>query len=227
MPNAGDRKTRVLVVDDHDLVAQTLQRALAVESDLNVVGCVGSVDAAVQAADELQPDVVLMDFRLPDGSGADATALIKAAWPETEVVMLTGHSSGAVLAQALEAGCSGFVSKEGRFDELIETIRAVVRGEVRVPRALVEDLSMHLRPRAHSLGNDLTVREREVLALLIAGRSTTQMVNDLVLSVHTVRNHVRNILTKLQSNSRLEAVAVATRLGIISRAPTSAGFIRR
>ena len=227
MPNAGDRKTRVLVVDDHDLVAQTLQRALAIEPDLNVVGCVGSVDAAVQAANELQPDVVLMDFRLPDGSGADATALIKAACPETEVVMLTGHSSGAVLAQALEAGCSGFVSKEGRFDELVETIRAVVRGEVRVPRALVEDLSMHLRPRAQSLGNDLTVREREVLALLIAGRSTTQMVNELVLSVHTVRNHVRNVLTKLQSNSRLEAVAVATRLGIISTTPTSAGTVRR
>jgi DNA-binding NarL/FixJ family response regulator len=204
-----------------------LQRALAIEPDLIVVGCVGSVEAAVEAVDDLQPDVVLMDFRLPDGTGADATALIKAAWAETEVVMLTGHSSGAVLAQSLEAGCSGFVSKEGRFDELVETIRAVVRGEVRVPRALVEDLAMHLRPRAQSLGNDLTVREREVLALLAAGRSTTQMVSELVLSVHTVRNHVRNILTKLQSNSRLEAVAVATRLGIISPAPTNPGLVRR
>jgi DNA-binding NarL/FixJ family response regulator len=227
MPSVDHRKTRILVVDDHDLVAQTLQRAIAIEPDFIVVGCVGSVEAAVQAADELQPDVVLMDFRLPDGTGADATARIKGAWAETEVVMLTGHSSGAVLAQALEAGCSGFVSKEGRFDELIETIRAVVRGEVRVPRALVEDLALHLRPRAQTLGHDLTSREREVLALLAAGRSTTQMVSELVLSVHTVRNHVRNILTKLQSKSRLEAVAVATRLGIISPAPTRPGFVRR
>jgi DNA-binding CsgD family transcriptional regulator len=84
---------------------------------------------------------------------------------------------------------------------------------------------MHLRPRAPSLGSDLTAREREVLAMLVAGLSTTQMVSELVVSVHTVRNHVRNILTKLQSNSRLEAVAVATRLGLLAHAPGSLPFV--
>ena len=191
-----------------------------------VVGCAGSVAAAVDAALELQPDVVLMDFRLPDGTGAEAATLIRAACTEIDVVMLTGQSGGAILAQALEAGCSGFVSKEGRFDELVETIRAVVRGEVRVPRSLVDDLAKHLRPRPQSLGNDLTAREREVLALLAAGHSTYQMVTELVLSVHTVRNHVRNILTKLHSNSRLEAVAVATRLSLLSDDPAGTHLVR-
>jgi len=210
-----EARTRILVVDDHDLMAEALRRALAVEPEFAVVGRAASVASAVEAALELRPHVVVMDFRLPDGTGADATALIKADCPEVEVVMLTGLSSGATLARALEAGCSGFVAKEGRFDELVETIRAVVRGEVRVPHGLVEDLARHLRPRAPSLGSDLTSREREVLALLASGRSTNQMVNELVVSVHTVRNHVRNILTKLQSNSRLEAVALATRHGLI------------
>lgn len=211
----GTARTRILIVDDHDLIAETLRRALGMEPDFSVVGRAESVSAAIEAAETLQPDVIIMDFGLPDGTGADAAAQIKTSCPEIEVVMLTGQSSGATLAQALEAGCAGFVAKEGRFSELMETVRAVVRGEVRVPRSLVEDLAMNLRPRAPSLGSDLTTREREVLALLALGRSTSQMVDDLVVSVHTVRNHVRNILTKLQSNSRLEAVAVAIRLGLV------------
>jgi DNA-binding NarL/FixJ family response regulator len=206
---------RVLVVDDHDLVAETLRRALSLEPEFVVVGCVGSVSAAVQTTCDVHPDVVVMDFRLPDGTGAEATALVKIASPTTEVVMLTGQASGAILAQAMEAGCSGFVAKDGSFEELIDTLRAVIRGEVRVPRELVEELAKHLRPRPPSLGDDLTAREREVLELLAAGCSTPQMVAVLVVSVHTVRNHVRNILTKLQARSRLEAVAVATRAGLI------------
>jgi len=213
--------TRVLIVDDHDLVAQTLQCALGFETDIVVVGCVGSVAAAVLAVRELRPDVVVMDFWLPDGTGVDAATLIKAECAQTEIVMLTGQATSATLAEALAAGCSGFVAKEGCFDELVETIRAVVRGEVRAPHALIENIAPYLLPRRPSLGSDLTVREREVLTLLAAGRSTKQMVEELFLSVHTVRNHVRSILAKLQSNSRLEAVTVAVRLGIVASAANS------
>ena len=98
---------------------------------------------------------------------------------------------------------------------LVAAIRAVMDGEVRVPPSVVDDLAAHLRPRSSTLGADLTPREREVLALLAKGRSTNQMVDDLVVSVHTVRNHIRNILTKLQARSRLEAVAIAIRLGLV------------
>ena len=96
-----ETSTRILVVDDHDLMAETLRRALSVEPDFAVVGRVASVAAAVEAAAELHPDVIVMDFRLPDGTGAEATALIKAESPDIEVVMVTGQSSGATLAQAL------------------------------------------------------------------------------------------------------------------------------
>jgi DNA-binding NarL/FixJ family response regulator len=207
--------TRVLVVDDHDLVAESLCRALDAEDDLMVVAVASSVTQAVDRARHLRPDVVVMDYQLPDGTGALATATIKTEHPEIHVVMLTGRASGAVLADALEAGCGGFVAKDGRFSELVAAIRAVRRGEVRVPQSLVDDLAAHLRPRSPEVGADLTRREREVLGLLAAGLSTVGMVEALFVSVHTVRNHVRNILGKLHARSRLEAVAIATRLGIL------------
>jgi len=220
---AGSAHTRVLVVDDHDLVAESLTRSLNAEPDLVVVGTAQSKQRALEAARELRPDVVVMDYRLPDGTGAEATALIKAELPATEVVVLTGAASGASLADALEAGCSGFVAKEGRFEELVHTIRAVVAGEVRVPLGLVEDLAAHLRPRSAGLGADLTPREREVLALLAVGSSTSQIVDALTVSIHTVRNHIRNILTKLNARSRLEAVAIATRIGVLGPEGNSGG----
>jgi DNA-binding NarL/FixJ family response regulator len=210
-------RSRVLVVEDHDLVAESLRRALSEEPDLEVVGIVDSVRSSVRAAVELRPDIVVMDYRLPDGTGSQATALIKAQLPDAEVVMLTGQGTGATLAEALEAGCSGFVTKDGPFVDLVLTLRAVVAGEVRVPQHLVAELANQLRPRNPKLGSDLSARELEVLTLLAAGKSTAEMVELLHLSIHTVRNHIRNILAKLQSRSRLEAVAVATRLNLVPR----------
>ncbi|MFA5885228.1 MAG: response regulator transcription factor [Acidimicrobiia bacterium] len=206
---------RVLVVDDHDLVAESLVRALSVEPDLVVVGRADSVQAAVVAAERLVPDVVILDYGLPDGTGVDAARAMTDRLPDVEIVMLTGLSSGATLAAALEAGCSGFVTKGGPFSELILTIRAVRAGEVRVPPEMMADLAAHLRPRDREVGADLTKREREVLALLAEGCSTDEMVDRLFLSVHTVRNHVRSVLSKLHARSRLEAVAIATRAGIL------------
>jgi DNA-binding NarL/FixJ family response regulator len=222
VPDVMVGTVRVLVVDDYDLLAQSLCRALDAEDDLSVVGVAASVRTAVDLALEVSPDVVIMDYQLPDGTGADATAMIKAELPDTHIVMLTGLASGATLAEALEAGCAGFVTKEGRFSELIDAIRAVLRGEVRVPQSLIEDLAAHLRPRSPGLGADLTRREREVLALLAAGASTNHMVETLFVSVHTVRNHIRSILSKLHARSRLEAVAIATRLGLLSLSPDEA-----
>lgn len=207
--------TRVLVVEDHELIAESVRRALEHEDDMVVVGCAASVEAGVSAASHLRPDVVVMDYRLPDGTGAEAAARIKETLAETRIVMLTGSATGATLAVALQAGCEGFVSKEGRFDDLVDTIRSVVAGEVRMPQSLVNELAAHLRPRPAALGADLTTREHQVLCMLAAGASTDEMVASLYLSVHTVRNHIRNIMSKLQSRSRLEAVAVATRAGIL------------
>jgi DNA-binding NarL/FixJ family response regulator len=212
---ARERPATILVVDDHELVAEALQRALNGEPDLEVVGHSDSVASAVKAARELRPDLVLMDFQLPDGRGTDATVLIKRDLPDTEVVMITGQADGAVLAAALEAGCSGFVAKAGNYRELQSAIRGVLSGQVRVPQSMIDQLAAYLRPRPAAIGSDLTKRELEVLGLLADGKSTSAIVNELFLSVHTVRNHVSNILTKLNAQSRLEAVAIATRQGLL------------
>jgi DNA-binding NarL/FixJ family response regulator len=206
---------RVLVVDDHELVAEALTRALRNEPDLFVVGRAGSVADAIRLARQFRPQVILMDFLLPDGEGTQAASLIRQELPDTEIVMLTGVADAAVLAQALEAGCSGFVAKGGDFRELPTTIRSVLAGQVRVPPDMLEQLASYLRPRPSAAGSELTKRELEVLQMLADGKSTGTIVRELVLSVHTVRNHIRNILTKLHAQSRLEAVAVATRQGLI------------
>ena len=208
---------RIVVVDDHELVADAVARVIGNEPDLVVVGIASTVAGALEHVRTSHPDVVVMDVRLPDGSGIDATATIKREHPEVDVVMLTGFADPSVLARALEAGCSGFVAKEGRFTELITTIRSVVNGEVRVPIHLLDGLVAHLRPRAPEIGTDLTIRELEVLRLLASGSSTKSMVDVMSVSVHTIRNHVRNVLAKLHANSRLEAVAVATRIGLLER----------
>jgi DNA-binding NarL/FixJ family response regulator len=156
-----------------------------------------------------------MDYGLPDGTGADAARRIKANQPEIEIVMMTGVTGGAVLAEALEAGCSGFVPKQSHYSMLIYAIQGVIDGQVQVPPDLMAELIAHLRQRPAAQGSDLTSRELELLRLVAAGKSTIAISSELFLSVHTVRNHIARILTKLQAHTRLEAVAVAVRHGLI------------
>jgi DNA-binding NarL/FixJ family response regulator len=210
-----DEPVSILIVEDQAMVAEAFRRVIDDEGDFSVVGVVGSVRDAVQSARVLRPRVVVMDYRLPDGTGAEATKQIKAEQPDIEVVMLTGNSSGAILAEALEAGCSGFLPKEANFGELIASIRTVVAGRVHVPQELMTALVAHLRPHPNVLGSDLTHREAEVLHLLATSQSTTEIATQLFVSIHTVRNHIANILSKLQAKSRLEAVAVAVQHGLV------------
>lgn len=214
-PGADGAQIRVVVIDDHELVAEALERAMSVHPRIHLVGRAGTAAEGLHLVHALVPDLVVMDFRLPDATGVEATRELRRAHPEMDVVMLTGFADGATLAGALEAGCAGFVSKQGRFDELLAAIEAVHAGQVKVPTELLEGLVTHLRPRP-SIGHDLTSREREVLRLLAAGHSTSDMVEHLVVSVHTVRNHIRNLLVKLHASSRLEAVAVATRANLLN-----------
>lgn len=205
----------LVVVDDHDLIVDALERSLRSHPVLRFVGRAGDIAEATRVVGSLQPDIVVLDVRLPDGSGLDAIGELRSVAPDVEIVILTGFAEPALLARALEAGCGGFVSKGNRFDELIAAVEAVAAGQVRVPSDLLEGLVAHLRPKGDRLGHDLTSRERQILSMLADGRSTTDMVNELVVSVHTIRNHVRNVLQKLQASSRLEAVAVATRVGLL------------
>jgi DNA-binding NarL/FixJ family response regulator len=210
-----DEQIAVLVVDDHELVAEALVLALNEVPDFRVVGRAGTVEEAVEMARVRRPRVVVVDYRLPDGTGATAAKRLREENPDLDVVMLTAHADAKTAAEALEAGCSGFVPKERQVGDLVRAIRGAVAGEIIVPPELLDGLVSRLRPRRPELGDDLTPREIEVLSMLAAGLSTEQIVQELMLSTHTVRNHIRSILAKLQAHSRLEAVAVAVRLGIV------------
>jgi DNA-binding NarL/FixJ family response regulator len=212
-----DATVRVLLVEDHQMVARGLQAALAEEPDLEVVGLASSVEDSVSSYRDLHPDVVVMDYRLPDGEGTDATRRIRTVDEEAPVLLLTGADDPSVVSEALDAGCSGFVTKDRGLEELASAIRSVARGAAVFPAGL---LARALHPPApYAVGDDLTSREREVLTLLANGRSTDELANELFLSLHTVRNHVRNILTKLHARTKLEAVVIAARAGIVDLSP--------
>jgi DNA-binding NarL/FixJ family response regulator len=214
----SDPTVRVLLVEDHAMVAKGLEAALGEEGDLEVVGIAGSVDDGVLRFRQLEPDVVVMDFRLPDGQGTDATRRIRELDGDATVLLLTGADDPSVVSAALDAGCSGFVSKDRDVEDLANAIRAVSRGAAVFPAGL---LSRALSPAAPAAGTgaDLTPREREVLTMLADGCSTEEIGSALFLSLHTVRNHVRNILTKLHARTKLEAVVIAARAGLVDLTP--------
>jgi DNA-binding NarL/FixJ family response regulator len=218
--SAEPKQLRVLLVEDHEMVARGLTAALVDEPDLEVVGWARTAGDGTNRYVELRPDVVVMDYRLPDGRGTDATREIRSVTRDACVLLLTGTDEAGVVAEALDAGCSGFVSKDRGIDELASAIRAVARGAAVFPASL---LSRALGPRSdtQTLGADLTMREREVLDLLAQGASTDEIAGGLFLSMHTVRNHVRNILTKLHARTKLEAVVVAARAGVVDLRPRS------
>jgi DNA-binding NarL/FixJ family response regulator len=205
----------VLVVEDHTMVAQGLLALLDGEDGIEAVGHASTLATAYDAVRELEPDVVLMDFRLPDGDGVSAARRIRDEHEDVQVVMLTGAGDDSVLAAAVDAGCAGFVTKDGRVDEVVRAIRAAAAGEVSIPSERLGALLANLSRRRHP-PSGLSTRELEVLQLLATGASTSEIVDLLVLSPHTVRNHVRNILAKLGAHSKLEAVAIAAREGIVS-----------
>ncbi|MBW3657900.1 MAG: response regulator transcription factor [Actinobacteria bacterium] len=205
---------RVLIVDDHEMVAEGLRDALARHEDIQVVGGAGSARRAVELAAELRPDVVLMDYRLPDGDGASTAKRIRAGAGRPAVVMVTASDHDSVVAAAVQAGCSGYVTKDRAVGEVVVAVRAAARGELTFP---VEVLT-RLVPRAgdqEASTEALSPRERQVLRLVAEGRSTDDIATDLVLSPHTVRNHVQRTLRKLGAHSKLEAVNTAVQHGII------------
>ena len=209
---------RVLICDDHQVVADGLAAVLGIEPGIEVVDVTNSMAEAVVATREQRPDVILMDYGLPDGNGAEATRAVKDVRPEAKVVMLTSFADEETLVAAIEAGCSGFVPKHKGTAELTVAIRLAADGEAVVSPDMLALLLPRLARSERGLGHDLTRREREVLELLGEGESKERIGERLFLSPNTVRNHIQGILSKLGAHSRLEAVAVAVREGLIRRA---------
>ena len=209
------KRIRLLVVDDHEIFAHSLVRLLGSKPELKVVGTAGSVAQAVAAALAYEPDVILMDFELPDGDGPQATEQIKALTPAVKVIMLTARTDDPALVRAIAAGCSGFVKKTDAVDTLLEAIVGAHEGETIIPPSTLLPLLRQLRPTHRGLGVDLTARELEILELIASGMVNKQIAKHLGLRLNTVRNHAQNILNKLHAHSKLEAVATAVREGII------------
>jgi response regulator RpfG family c-di-GMP phosphodiesterase/DNA-binding CsgD family transcriptional regulator len=210
-------RIRVLVVDDHEIFVQSLVRLLSAHPALKVVGTAATVATAEKAIVAYEPDVVLMDFELPDGDGATATETVKALLPMTKVVMLTGRTDRDAVVRAIGAGCSGFIPKTESIETLVEAIRSAHAGD---EPTRIEDLPRllgDLRPTRRGIGTDLGGRELEVLQLMASGESNRAIAAQLYVSLNTVRNHVQHVLYKLHAHSKLEAVATAVREGVIAR----------
>lgn len=205
----------VLLIDDHLVFAESLSRLLADEADIEVLGVVTNANGAVDEVRRLGPRVVLLDYQLPDRDGVQLAADIKESMPEVMIVMLTGSTEDRVLLGAIEAGCSGFLTKDRAAAEVGEAVRAAAGGEALISPALLARLLPKLNRTYRAVGADLTERERDVLALLAKGSPNKVIATELNLSINTIRNYVQSLLGKLGAHSKLEAVSMAVREGII------------
>lgn len=213
----GSEKIRVLIVDDHRVFADALAITLNLEPDLDVVGVASDAASAVAAANDKGPEVIIMDYRLPDRTGADAAEEILQFRPSTKVIVLTSYSDEAVLLNSMLAGVSGFMSKTEAAVDVANAVRAAHAGEMRLPPGVLRRLLTKLSEgKARDRASErLSTRELDVLRLMAQGKDSAAIGEDLSLSRNTVRTHVQNILGKLGVHSKLAAVATAVRRGII------------
>jgi DNA-binding NarL/FixJ family response regulator len=209
-------KIRVLVADDHPAFRAGLQLMLADSADLEVVGLAENGDQAVELAEPLRPDVVVMDLRMPGLDGIGATRRLMELDPEVGVVVLTMFEDDDSVFAAMRAGARGYLLKGAEQDEILRAIRAVAAGEVLLGQSIARRVIEHFSAgdgSARAAFPALTERERQVLDLIAAGKGNAVIAHELVLSLKTIRNHVSNIFTKLQVSDRAAAIVKARDAG--------------
>ena len=210
-------KTRLMIVDDHEVVRMGLRAAIEVEDDFTVVAEAGNGRDAIDKALAHRPDIVLMDVRMDGMDGIEACREIRSALANTRVLMLTSYAEEETVVAALLAGAAGYVLKNVARARLLEALRSVARGESlldsAVTKSVVEKLIGGQQRPAET--DDLTAREREVLALIAEGATNKEIAARLVVSENTARNHVSHILGKLGFSRRSEAAAYAARKGLV------------
>lgn len=221
---ADTTEIRVLLVDDHQLLTDALSRLLSREGDITVVGVAGTV-AEAKAAARQRIDVVLMDYRLPDGTGAQATRAIKARWPVARVVMLTALDDDETVLDSIRAGADGYLTKDRALDDVVGAVRAAYAGEVLLPRSVIAGIAQRVaagreRETVGAPAEPLTGRELEVLRALAQGLPTGEISTRLGIAPNTLRTHVHNIMGKLRVHSKLEAVVFAFRHRLVESPPS-------
>lgn len=212
---SGGDAVRVAIIEDHKMVAEGLVMGLAAAGDIEVAGVARTVAAGRDLVERCRPDVVLLDQRLPDGEGIALAAELRSRPDGPAIVMVTSLADGGLARQALACGCAGFVVKHEGIEEVRRAIGAASRGETFVSSSVLGALLPGNEPAPGE--HRLTHRELEVLQFLADGAGTADIARRMFVSVNTVRNHVQNVLVKLGAHSKLEAVAIATRSGLVHR----------
>jgi DNA-binding NarL/FixJ family response regulator len=206
---------RVVIVDDERLFAELMRVALRSAEGIEVLAVVHDLKSAISAVNEHKPDVVIADYHLPDGTGADLARAVRGSLPDTSVLVLTADPSAVTLNDVARSGAVGHMTKGRGLTEVVDSVRSAASGEIlfapsELQRLLLESAS------SRKIVEPLTSRELEVLRLLASGTSTTAAAESLGISTATLRAHVQAVLRKLGAHSRLEAVAEAARLGLVT-----------
>jgi DNA-binding NarL/FixJ family response regulator len=214
---------KVLLVDDHEVVRAGLRAMIDAQPDMTTVGEAGTGEEGVRRVGYDSPDVVVLDVRLPDGSGVEACREIRSRFPEVKVLMLTSFADEEALMAAILAGASGYVLKRVKSDDLVENIRRVGLGESLLDPMMTERLFERLRngPRDDPLLSKLTQQELVIVEHIAAGKTNKQIADEMFLAEKTVKNYVSNLLTKMGMSRRSEAAAYVARIEAEREGPTS------
>jgi len=201
---------KILLVDDHEVVRMGLRTLLERRDNIAVVGEADTVEEAIAAAERTEPDVIVMDIRLPDGSGVDACREIRGQRPETKVIMLTSYADDEAIYGSIMAGASGYLLKQTRGQDLASAIGRVAAGESLLDPGITEKVLKRMRQLAEGESDELAVltpQERKIIGLIAEGKTNKEIANDVFLSDKTVKNYVSSILSKLNLRRRSEAAA--------------------
>ena len=217
---------RILLVDDHELFREGLAGLVNAQADLTIAGQAGDGLEALTLARDLRPDLIVMDINMPICDGLEATRLIREALPDARIVMLTVHDKDEKLFAAIRAGANGYMLKDTNSADFLRGVRGALGGEANLPPRLAASLlqayarmaGQSARPPATTDDPDLTPRELEVLNLIATGASNQEIADQLSISLHTAKSHVRNILSKLHAMNRRHAARLAAQRGLLGTA---------
>ncbi len=210
-----EQPIRVLLVEDQTLMRQGMQTILDLEPGFRVVGTAGDGEEGIRQAVALRPDIILMDVQMPRMNGLEAIAAICGAWPEAKIIILTTFARDDYVFEGMRCGARGFLLKDTPADNLIQIIRRVYAGEVFIQPEIASRMLRELICPASASLEPLTEREHDVLVLLAQGYGNREIADRLVISEGTVKNHVSNILGKLQAENRTQAAVIARRHGLL------------
>jgi DNA-binding NarL/FixJ family response regulator len=205
----------LVIIDDHQMFVETLSHVLDEDDRISVVGVAATGAEAARLVGQLRPRVALVDYHLPDQNGVELVGALKTDHPDLMAVMLTASTEDRVLLAAMDAGCSGFLTKDRAVRDVVDAVLVASEGEALISPAELARLLPRLSRREPTVGSDLTPRELQLLSHLARGQSNKAIAAELQLSVNTIRNYMQAVLAKLDAHSKLEAVSTAVREGLI------------